>query len=92
LQRLLLLLLLIFGTLWWISRALTGVVRRRPVSRGRGAPGDAPPVTEGGRMVRDRQCNTFLPRESAVSVRVGGEEHFFCSERCRDAFLERHGG
>ena len=44
-------------------------------------------------MVRDRVCNTFLPRSRALTERVGSDEHFFCSERCRGAFLaERAAG
>jgi YHS domain-containing protein len=37
-------------------------------------------------MVRDRVCNTFLPEEKALRVEEDGEEHFFCSEACRDRF------
>jgi len=39
-------------------------------------------------MVRDRVCNTFLPRSRAIVEKTGGEEHFFCSDRCRRRFLE----
>jgi len=39
-------------------------------------------------MVRDRVCNTFLPRARALETRVGDETHFFCSELCRSRFLE----
>jgi len=39
-------------------------------------------------MVRDRVCNTFLPRSRALSLHAGGEEHFFCSDACRAKFLE----
>ena len=84
-QRLLLLLLLVVGTVWWISRTLLGPMRRS-APRPRGA---ATPV--GGEMVRDRFCNTFLPRDRALSARVGAEEHYFCSERCRDGYLALHG-
>jgi uncharacterized protein len=51
----------------------------------------APPRDEGA-MVRDRVCNTFLPRSRAVPLKTGDQEHFFCSERCRDAYLDRLAG
>ena len=35
-------------------------------------------------MVRDRVCNTFLPRERALSALVDGREEHFCSAACRD--------
>jgi hypothetical protein len=36
------------------------------------------------RLVRDRVCNTFLPRDRALTVRIGGREEHFCSPACRD--------
>jgi hypothetical protein len=38
----------------------------------------------GRELVRDRVCNTFVPRERALVARVGGREEFFCSSACRD--------
>ena len=42
-----------------------------------------------GAMVRDRECQTFLPRARALSIRCDDGEHFFCSSGCREAFLTR---
>jgi len=41
-------------------------------------------------MERDPQCGTFLPRGDAVEARVRGEQHWFCSTRCRDEYLKSH--
>ena len=41
----------------------------------------------GGEMVRDRICNTFLPRERALMAVVHGVEEPFCSPACRDRAL-----
>jgi tetratricopeptide (TPR) repeat protein len=38
---------------------------------------------------RDRECQTFLPRGRALTVRAEDGEHFFCSAGCREAFLAR---
>ena len=38
-------------------------------------------------LVRDRVCNTFLPRDRAVFGTVGGRTEPFCSAACRDAAL-----
>jgi YHS domain-containing protein len=70
--------------LFWLVRKL-GQARRRPA----GARADAPRFE--GAMVRDRVCQTFVPRARALSVRAGDGEHFFCSAACRDAFLARSG-
>jgi hypothetical protein len=38
-------------------------------------------------LVRDRVCNSFLPRARALSAQVQGQPAFFCSESCRDRAL-----
>ncbi len=40
-------------------------------------------------MVRDRVCNTFLPRSKALDLTVDGQTLFFCSEACRRSFESR---
>lgn len=59
-----------------VLRFLAAVVQgyRGPDGRGDGA-------TE---MVRDRVCNTFLPRSRALVAVVDGREQYFCSPQCRD--------
>lgn len=40
----------------------------------------------GGRateLVRDRVCNTFVPKDRALTLKESGQIHFFCSEQCR---------
>jgi len=41
----------------------------------------AAPATD---MVRDRVCDTFLPRSRALVAMVDGREQHFCSVECRD--------
>jgi hypothetical protein len=47
----------------------------------------ARPAASGNDLVRDRVCNTFLPRERALVVMVRGNEQHFCSPACRDRAL-----
>jgi uncharacterized protein len=77
-RRLFLLLLALVGIFWMLRR-------RRPAPRAASGSQSAP---QQDRMVRDRVCNKFLARSSAIILQVGSEEHFFCSEACRDRFLE----
>jgi len=76
---------------WIVVAALVYWVLRR---LGRAAAQEVParradsPRFEGA-MVRDRECQTFLPRARALSVRADDGEHFFCSAGCREAFLAR---
>ena len=39
-------------------------------------------------LVRDRVCNTVVPRESALRATVAGREEHFCSAACRDRARE----
>jgi YHS domain-containing protein len=57
--------------------------------RGQVADRKAPPA--GVPMVRDRVCDTFVPRERALSAMVNGHEEYFCSERCRSQALRAAG-
>lgn len=45
-----------------------------------GAP-SGPAATE---MVRDRVCDTFVPRSRALMAVIDGREQHFCSPECRD--------
>lgn len=86
-QRLLWLLVLI-GAIWATRRLFRpGVGQQRSPARNR-----AVPARGEGDMVRDRVCNTFLPRTRAVTLSAEDGEHFFCSERCREIHLERKAG
>ena len=41
-----------------------------------------------GKMVHDKICNTYLPEEDAIKEIRNGHEYFFCSETCRQKFLQ----
>lgn len=58
-------------------------------SRPREAPRPDARPQDGGVMVRDRVCDTYLPRERAILHRGDdGVDRYFCSEKCRSSFLE----
>jgi len=78
-RRILLFLVALLAVSWWLRRGK----RTRPETRApeRGAP-DAIDT-----LVRDRVCNTFLPRSRALVVETAGEDLFFCSEACREHHL-----
>jgi YHS domain-containing protein len=47
-----------------------------------------PAKKDAGQMVKDQVCNTYLPREDAIREISEGKEFFFCSQECRQKFLE----
>ena len=75
--------IVVAALVYWLLRRLGrgGIVERPP------RPADSPRFE--GAMVRDRECQTFLPRGRALTVRAEDGEHFFCSAGCREAFLAR---
>jgi len=42
------------------------------------------PADRGMDLVRDRVCNTFVPRDRALPGVVAGRTEHFCSAECRD--------
>ena len=42
------------------------------------------PAKIAGELVKDPVCATYIPRDSAIAVRVGGETRYYCSVTCRD--------
>lgn len=39
-------------------------------------------------LVKDPQCGTYVPKSSSIKATIGGEDHFFCSEDCRNKYRE----
>ena len=56
----------------------------------------APPADEGARgpaevddvLVQDPVCKTYVAQRGAVHLRQGAEVLYFCSEACRDRYLQ----
>jgi uncharacterized protein len=43
-----------------------------------------------GIMVKDEICNTYLPKEDAIKVLFEGKDRYFCSQECKQKFLDSH--
>ena len=83
--------------LWWILRLLVLLFVIRALVRlvggilqGLQAPARDQERVAGTGLVRDPVCGTFVVPGRALVLGTGSARHFFCSERCRDAF--RAGG
>ncbi len=48
-----------------------------------------PPRPVSGFMVKDEMCNTYLPKEDAIREIHQGKEYYFCSNECRQKFLQQ---
>lgn len=76
---------LILGALLAASAWL--VWRSLPRGAGKGGRGGA----EGEKvpLVQDPVCHTYIPKNTAVVLKTGGETHYFCSDRCAEAFRDQ---
>lgn len=88
----------------WIFRILVilflvRIVLRflRSLTGGTAAPGPSrrssqPATREGGHLVRDPHCGTYVPVGRALRAGSGDSAVYFCSETCRDAWAARKAG
>jgi hypothetical protein len=81
--RLLALALRFLAVLFFVRLALRFLAA---VVRGASTP-KAPAGEIADDLVRDRVCNTFLPRARALYADVQGQRAYFCSESCRERAL-----
>ena len=43
---------------------------------------------EGEEMVQDPRCGVYLPKSSAVLSKRAGKKLYFCSEECKEKFMD----
>lgn len=83
-----LMVLFIIRIVWRFLSRLTG-----PASAPRPAPKPNQPATrEGGQLVRDPNCGTYVAIGRAVRQGSGDNAVYFCSEACRNAWGARKAG
>ncbi len=49
---------------------------------------NAPPRVKN--LVKDPVCGLYIEEEMALKLQYEGRTYYFCSEKCRDEFLESH--
>ncbi|PIE67581.1 MAG: hypothetical protein CSA23_03115 [Deltaproteobacteria bacterium] len=64
----------------WVLRNIKGVGQ----SRSTGAAIDDV-------MIKDPVCGIYFPKREGVQVQRGGKQYFFCSNQCRDRFMDEKG-
>jgi YHS domain-containing protein len=43
-------------------------------------------------LIQDPVCRMYVTKASAVSARIGGRMHYFCSRNCAEAFEKQAAG
>jgi hypothetical protein len=87
--RAFLLFLLILFLLRAVWRLLGGIVHGA-VSSGPVAPGGRPAAPPAVKMERDPMCGTYVIPGKALELARGRERLYFCSERCRNEWMNAH--
>ncbi len=41
-------------------------------------------------MVKDPNCETYVPQSEAISKTVRGTNYFFCSEKCAEEYSQKN--
>jgi YHS domain-containing protein len=39
-------------------------------------------------MIKDEVCGVYLPKKEALKVEIEDKVYYFCSKKCKDAFLK----
>lgn len=68
-----------------VLRGLVDLYRGRRATPSPSAPRPAPRL--GVDLVKDRICNTYVPRDRALRAVVQGREEHFCSGECKSRAL-----
>ena len=83
-----LLAIIVFSFAVWILRRMAGFFEGAVRGGSRPEGGRARRPSEGiTELVRDRICNTYLPKDRALTLRESDQIHYFCSEGCRSRHL-----
>ena len=89
-MRLFLFLVLIFLIYYFLKAASSALTGQPKISRGKNKKHNGHDAWD--ELVQDPSCGVYIPRREAIRHRVGKKEVFFCSEECKNKFLNREKG
>lgn len=82
--RFALLAILLFMLAWAFWRLVDGVIEAFG-----GLPARSRQKNKPVKLVRDPVCGTWVAPHNSLGLRAGDVTHYFCSDRCRDAFRKQ---
>jgi hypothetical protein len=74
-----------------VLRFFSGLARGASTPKAAPKP-NQPATREGGQLVRDPNCGTYVPIGRALREGSGTNAVYFCSETCRNAWATRKAG
>ena len=73
--------------LFLVARALWKLVSGVIEAAGGGQSGREGGGAKATRLVRDPVCGTYVAPGASLSLTSAGDTHYFCSEKCKAAFV-----
>ena len=88
----LLLILLLLALIYWAGRSLWKDLKtfktRKKRSQGPSGAGENPRLPVSDVLVQDPVCGVYCPKKKALTAIYRGKVYNFCSEECRQKFLQ----
>ena len=75
--------LIIFAFVYFVYRIFRSLIVASPKKP------DLAKTQEGEDMVRDPNCNTYIPLKSAIVGTIKGKSHYFCSKKCEKEYKDK---
>lgn len=86
--RILLFVLIAIASYYLLKRLFSATGKTARPGPGRYRPAAKPPPIQ-DELVKDPVCGVYCPKREALPLVFRGKAHYFCSEKCRQRFLER---
>lgn len=80
--------LLIAAAVWWLYKLVRKWLDDDGKKKAKVSGQTESPAGEVEVMVQDPFCGTYLPQSEALRSRIAGEDVHFCSEKCRQGYLD----
>ncbi len=85
-----LLIMFIFGIVRSIWRDVLDSINRQQKASRRSRSGPQPPPLPTDTLVQDPVCGVYCPKKKALTAIYKGKVYYFCSEECRQKFINEH--
>ncbi len=40
-------------------------------------------------LVKDPMCGIYIPKQKAITAKIGGKVYYFCSQKCKEEYTKR---
>ena len=73
---------LVIFAIYWLIRSLLKPKPKKKINS------QLPPQIE-DELVKDPMCGIYIPKQKAITAKIGGKVYYFCSQRCKEEYTKR---